>query len=172
MCWILCRKEPKQAKAPAQSGAKKPAEAAAWSAPAAQPPASQDRQQQEGVQVPEGIDSALRERTAMEEVTDMAYEAAGHTQNFAEEIEDQVSLAEYTLCMFVDTPVLLYSQAPWRYSDRSAWILKCAACMLEQIALVGLESRLLPSNQSWLLHAGRDVLLLYWGMVIKPHAES
>ena len=27
----------------------------------------------------------------MEEVTDMAYEAAGHTQNFAEEIEDQVS---------------------------------------------------------------------------------
>lgn len=27
----------------------------------------------------------------MEEVTDMAYEAAGHTQNFAEEIEDEVS---------------------------------------------------------------------------------
>ncbi|KAK9905535.1 hypothetical protein WJX75_001721 [Coccomyxa subellipsoidea] len=79
------KKESKQAKAPAQNGAKKLAEAAAWSAPAAQPPPSQNRQQPGAG----GYDSALREQTAMEEVTDMAYEAAGHTQNFAEEIEDK-----------------------------------------------------------------------------------
>ncbi len=83
LIWLCCRKEAKQAKAPAQNGAKKPAEAAAWSAPAAQPPAGQGMQQM-------GADSTLREKTPMEEVTDMAYEAAGHTQNFAEEIEDQV----------------------------------------------------------------------------------
>lgn len=34
----------------------------------------------------------------MEHVTDMAYEAAGHTQNFAEEIEDQVGVVLRVPC--------------------------------------------------------------------------
>ncbi len=83
---FACRKEPKQARAPAGKAAQKAADAAGWSAPAAPLPASQDRPQDARAQA----DSERREQTAMEEVTDMAYEAAGHTQNFAEEIEDQV----------------------------------------------------------------------------------
>ena len=35
--------------------------------------------------------SAPRRRTGHEEITDLAYEAADHTQDFAEEIEDAVS---------------------------------------------------------------------------------
>ena len=35
--------------------------------------------------------SAPRRRTGHEEITDLAYEAADHTQEFAEEIEDAVS---------------------------------------------------------------------------------
>lgn len=37
--------------------------------------------------------SAPRRRTGHEEITDLAYEAADHTQDFAEEIEDAVSEA-------------------------------------------------------------------------------
>ncbi|BDA47721.1 probable RNA cytosine-C(5)-methyltransferase NSUN2 [Coccomyxa sp. Obi] len=83
------KKEPKQAKAPAGKVAQKAADAGGWSAPAAPILAGQDRPQDGGAHAAHGIDSERREQTAMEEVTDMAYEAAGHTQNFAEEIEDQ-----------------------------------------------------------------------------------
>ena len=37
--------------------------------------------------------SAPRRRTGHEEITDLAYEAADHTQEFAEEIEDAVRLS-------------------------------------------------------------------------------
>lgn len=88
-----CRKEgskPKQAKRLADGNGP-------WSAPAAQPHDGrcQNRQQAAAAAAPGQGDageaeSSRREKAAHEEVTDMAYEAADHAQNFAEEVEVEV----------------------------------------------------------------------------------
>lgn len=94
-----------QSKAQAPKAA---APAEPWSAPAAPtqqpapsvPSATPAAPQKEPEQPAEGApdeDMRRREQASHEEITDMAYDAAGHTQSFAEAVEEEVLFLPCTI---------------------------------------------------------------------------